>query len=140
MVELLGCGPTELKSVIPANSEIVSTYADGKPKAIKVYTETNGAKEWTGEIQFHKNGTKSIEGAIKNGLHEGEWISWYDDGSLWSKGSFKNGIRDGRGIVYYRNGNIQIEGFYEKGERTGLWKSFDDEGNLISETDYSRGE
>ena len=133
-----GCQNDSQKSVIPENSEIISSFSDGKPNSIKIYEEIDGQKVWVKEIQFYKNGAKSMEGPISDGLRNGDWISWYDDGSVWSKGAFKNNLRDGRGIVYFRNGKIQIDGYYEKGERTGLWKSFDEEGNLISETDYSK--
>jgi antitoxin component YwqK of YwqJK toxin-antitoxin module len=133
----LGCQNDSQKTIDSENSEVISSFSDGKPKAIKIFDEINGQKICVREIQFYKNGVKSMEGPITDGLRNGEWISWYDDGSVWSKGTFKNNLRDGRGIVYYRNGKIQIDGYYEKGERTGRWKSFDEEGNLISETDYS---
>lgn len=137
MVGFFGCNHSQPGNVIPGNQEVVNTYEDGKPKTIKVFKEINGKNEWTGEISFHRNGVKSMEGAIVNGLREGEWISWYDNGSVWSKGSFKNGTREGHGTVYFKDGRIQIDGYYAHGERTGLWKSYDEEGKLISETDYS---
>jgi antitoxin component YwqK of YwqJK toxin-antitoxin module len=139
-VEIIGCKQEKPKSVIPENSAIVSTFSDGKPKLVKVFDVMEGEKVWVKEIQFHKNGTKSMEGRISNGLREGEWISWYADGKVWSKGSFKNGLREGRGLVYYPNGQVQIDGYYENGERSGLWKSWDEHGKLISETDYTKSE
>ncbi len=134
---MIACTAKQPESNIPANSEIASSFPDGKPSIVKVFKDIDGKKEWVGEIQFHQNGNKSMEGSIKNGLRYGEWKSYYSDGKIWSKGFFKNGLREGHGLVYYPNGEIQIDGYYAKGERTGIWKSFDEHGNMVSETDYS---
>ena len=119
------------------STEIIARFENGNMKTVKVFQEVDGKQIWVSEIHYHPNGSKSMEGPIQNGLRNGEWISWYEDGKIWSKGSFKNGNRDGMGYIYFPSGKIQIEGSYSDGNRAGLWRSYDERGNLISETDYS---
>ncbi len=119
------------------STEIIARYENGSMKTVRVFQEIDGEKVWVSEVHYHPNATKSMEGKIKNGERDGEWISWYDDGKIWSKGNFKNGKRVGMGFVYFPNGKVQIEGPYREGNRTGVWRSYNDQGNLISETDYT---
>jgi antitoxin component YwqK of YwqJK toxin-antitoxin module len=130
-------GKKESETAKNRSTEIIARFENGNMKTVKVFQEIDGKQIWVSEIHYHPNGSKSMEGTIKNGLREGEWISWYEDGKIWSKGNFKNGNRDGMGYVYFPSGKIQIEGPYIDGKRTGLWRSYDDQGNLISDTDYT---
>lgn len=114
-------------------SEIENLWDNGNPKTVRFFKEEGDEKILVKEKQYHPSGQLSMEGSFKNKLREGEWNSWYEDGTLWSSGSFKAGKRDGKGIVYHPNGTKNIEGTYEEGRRTGVWKSWDESGNLISE-------
>ena len=42
----------------------------------------------------------------------------------------KNGLIDGDFISYYRNGEISIEGELDMGRYVGEWKYYDDDGSL----------
>ncbi|MBZ0243678.1 MAG: hypothetical protein K8F24_10720 [Bacteroidales bacterium] len=114
-------------------TEIEDLWDNGNPKTVRFYKEGAGEKTLVKEKQYYPGGQLKMEGSFENTLREGEWKSWYEDGTLWSSGSFKAGKRHGIGIVYHPNGTKSIEGTYEEGRRTGLWKSWDESGNLISE-------
>lgn len=130
-------GKNNTEIVKNQSTEVTARYENGTIKTVKVFQEIDNKKVWVSEVHYHPNATKSMEGTIKNGQRDGEWISWYVDGKIWSKGNFVNGKREGPGVVYFPNGKIQIEGPYNNGNRTGVWRSYDEQGNLISETDYS---
>jgi 1,4-dihydroxy-2-naphthoate octaprenyltransferase len=49
-----------------------------------------------------------------------------------SKANFKNGVKDGEWVVYYNNGNIYIEMFYSNGVLVS-GKRWDENGTLIEE-------
>ena len=114
-------------------SEIEDLWDNGNPKTVRFYKEEASGKILVMEKQYYPEGQLNMEGKFKNDLREGEWKSWYEDGTLWSSGSFKAGKRDGKGIVYHPNGSKNIEGTYEEGRRIGLWKAWDESGNILSE-------
>lgn len=132
------CGQQKNKVLLPEDSEIREIWDNGVPRTVWVFATVDGAKSAIKEIQYHANGTKSMEGPLKNNLRDGSWKSWYPDGKLWSTGSFKDGLRHGRGIVYHPNGNTFIEGTYMMGQRVGKWAWFDESGNSISEDEGIR--
>ena len=113
--------------------EIENLWDNGNPKTVRFFKEEGNEKILVQEKQYYPEGQLNMEGSFKNKLREGEWNSWYEDGTLWSSGSFMAGVRHGKGIVYHPNGTKSIEGTYEEGRRTGLWKSWDEAGNLLSE-------
>lgn len=127
------CMQNTEKMPLPDDSEIREIWDNGTPRTVWVFATVNGLKTAIKEIQYHANGVKSMEGPLKNNLRDGNWKSWYPDGSLWSVGSFKDGLRHGKGTVYHPNGNKFIEGTYVMGQRVGKWGWFDDAGNAISE-------
>lgn len=135
----LGSGCSESTSTtVDKNlvSEIENLWDNGNPKTVRFYREESGKKVLVMEKQYYPGGELSMEGSFSNDLREGEWKSWYEDGTLWSTGSFKAGKRDGKGIIYHPNGNKSIEGSYKEGIRTGLWMAWDEAGNIISEQQF----
>ncbi|MCD6661025.1 MAG: hypothetical protein LT105_12760 [Lentimicrobium sp.] len=111
-------------------------YEDGKVKTEKTYEEVNGEEQLVKEVVYHPNGSKYIEGNYKDGLREGYWASWFDNGTLWSEGDFKNGESHGKRTVYHPNGNLYYEGFFNMGKRVGKWYFYNDQGQKVNEIDY----
>lgn len=68
-------------------------------------------------VYYTKNGVKSSEGGIANGmLHTGKWTG------------------------YYENGNKNYEGSYNvNGQKDGVWTWFDEKGNATTQQTYSNG-
>ena len=56
-------------------------------------------------ITCHKNGNKMEEVYKKNGKMEGEWTSWYDDGTK------------------------ELVSYWEKGKPCNIWMYWDKDGN-----------
>ena len=87
-------------------------------------------------VEHYPDGVKKIEGKEVNGVREGKWIYYYENGFIWSQGEFKNGKRTGYSIVYHENGNTKIEGNYEDGLKVGVWKFWNSDGSLSEERDF----
>lgn len=123
---LLSCGN--------GNTErVVESYPNGQPSLVQVY-DHNG--QWIKEIQYYESGALMMEGAIKNGLREGEWKSYFEDGKTQSTGFFHEGIRTGATTIYYENGNLYMEGPYKDGRQIGQWSYYDEQGYLLRIDDY----
>ena len=80
-------------------------------------------------------------GDIKNGLKEGEWQEYHDNGQLWTKGSYKRGVKEGVWLNYYDNGQLFEKGYYEKGQEQGVWEKYwSEDGKLRKKISYNNGE
>ncbi|MCK5775616.1 MAG: toxin-antitoxin system YwqK family antitoxin [Bacteroidales bacterium] len=120
----------------PQVQVVEDVYADGSIRSIVDYKISSNDSIPLHQLDFHKDGSKRMEGYFVDGERDGEWLSWYADGDIWSKGYFKNGKRTGKAWVYHPNGKLFMKGTYENGQKTGNWLVFDEDGNLISDTNY----
>jgi antitoxin component YwqK of YwqJK toxin-antitoxin module len=119
-------------------TEVVDVwYEDGTPQKVSFYKTEKGYNILVKSIEYHSNQSIFIEGGYKNGKREGEWKSWYDNGTLWSVGTFKQDVQVGQTLTYYENGNLRYSGNYdEKGNRTGKWLFYDENNNLLETIEY----
>ena len=46
----------------------------------------------------------------------GDWQSYYPTGRLLGAGCYKNGLRDGKFSSYHDNGNLECEGSFKDGK------------------------
>lgn len=75
-----------------------------------------------------------VEQHYKNGLPDGDWKRWYEDGTMQRQYAFKNGVRDGVSIEWNTVGDKRIEANYVAGKREGLQKRWTEDGSVIEET------
>ncbi len=113
-------------------------FEDGTLKSEKTYEKTSEGEQLIKEVTYHPNGKKYMEGSFRDGLREGHWVSWFDNGTLWSEGDFKQGESHGLRSVYYPNGQLYYQGMYEMGKRKGVWLFYDETGEKIKEVDYDK--
>ena len=67
------------------------------------------------EVPFTGKVTGLQQGRFKNGVMEGPWVTYHNNGQLEMKGDFKNGDREGLWIDYYDNGQLNKKGNYKNG-------------------------
>ncbi|MBQ6770563.1 MAG: hypothetical protein IJP44_06225 [Bacteroidales bacterium] len=113
--------------------QVEAMFPNGQPQYVKVLDKSGN---WVKEIEYYDSGQVKMEGGMKDGKREGEWIAYFPDGRPQSRGNFKEGKMDGLSKVYWDNGNQRWEGFYKEGRRCGKWKYFDEQGLLLKEADY----
>jgi antitoxin component YwqK of YwqJK toxin-antitoxin module len=117
--------------------EVKETYPGGKTKRVITYQIKGDEKTIVEEKLFYENGNKELEGTFnKEGLRDGQWRYYYEQGVLWSEHHYKNGLRHGPAKVYYENGNLRYEGTFVSDTTYGTWKFYDIEGNLANEKKY----
>ena len=110
----------------------------GKITGSKKGSFKNGVMEgpW---VSYHENGQLLSEGAFKNGKTEGPWVLYYDNGRLSMKGTFKNGKYEGPWVFYHNNGQLEMKGDFKNGDREGLWIDYYDNGQLNKKGNYKNG-
>lgn len=63
-------------------------------------------------------------GQIVDGLRDGPWTFFDDNGQRLSEGSFREGREDGAWVFFHPNGQLASKGAFENGEREGRWLFF----------------
>jgi antitoxin component YwqK of YwqJK toxin-antitoxin module len=87
---------------------------------------------------YYENGQLYSKGTFLNGEFEGAWEYNYENGQLLSKGSYQNGEKDGVWEEFnYINGKLSTWGSYLKGKQNGVWKYYNKDGDLIKEINFS---
>ena len=62
-----------------------------------------------------------LSGKNRNGLKNGEWISYFPNGKIQSICNFSDGVPDGAIIVYDNIGHELYRGNFENGNKIGEW-------------------
>ena len=75
---------TILLSIIWANdtSKVVETHKNGNISMISYYADTEKGLELIKQETFHFTGPKSMVGFFKNGLRDGTWSYWHENGRI----------------------------------------------------------
>jgi antitoxin component YwqK of YwqJK toxin-antitoxin module len=95
--------------------------------------------------KYHPNGQVQIEGNYVNGLFDGRWIYYEDDGLIVGIAQFDKG--SGKQKAWYRNGNLQREINYRDNLKHGkeIWYNTDgtvakilhfEDGELVSSEEF----
>jgi antitoxin component YwqK of YwqJK toxin-antitoxin module len=93
--------------------------------------------ERNGEWKFN-TGDYSEEGTYILGLMDGQWKSWYADGTIRHKGNYIQGNAHGTHVFYYPNGKVMEERHFDMGIREKTWKKYGDDGLLAITITYRK--
>ena len=80
-----------------------------------------------------------IQGKIKKGKKEGEWLSYYENGQLKEKRNFKDGKLNSERLVYYENGQLSYKSNYKDGKQHGEEISYMPNNPLLFIRNYEDG-
>jgi antitoxin component YwqK of YwqJK toxin-antitoxin module len=95
---------------------------------------------YTGKaVVFHENSTKKFEADYVNGIDDGLFKEWDENGNLIEVAKLKNGKLEGKRFRFHTNGNMQFEGHYVNGFLSGISKEWYDNGNLCIEKENQNG-
>lgn len=103
----------------------VEGAAKGAAKGDTVRVVTNGLQE----IQIPDGGV--MKGEVKEGVRQGPWISYFENGTIRSKGTYVNGELDGPTEVFHPSGMPYYTGQYRAGLSVGEWRFYDEVGVLV---------
>jgi antitoxin component YwqK of YwqJK toxin-antitoxin module len=126
---------------VPLREEI---YLRGKLNGMCVHYSDSGTIIAKGEcVEGEREGEWLInvgdvreEGNFIQGLKNGVWKTFYNDGKLYHKGNFVQGDPDGKHEFYYPDGTLKEEQYYVMGRRERNWKKYEENGSLFLTITY----
>ena len=103
--------------------EYIKTYFRGETETVvlsvdwKDLVDRNGIhyKKFS-DVPFSGVTSGRIQGTYKNGIREGAFVSYWENGQLYIKGNYKNGKKEGAWFLYNKDGT-------EDKENTGTFKN-----------------
>ncbi|MEO1808690.1 MAG: hypothetical protein AAFU33_28045, partial [Bacteroidota bacterium] len=81
---------------------------------------------------YYENGQLGEIGSCVEGLKQGEWNSFYENGVQQSSGNYDT-VKVGEWTYWWNNGKLKAKGEYVLGLKAGSWKYYNSDGNLESE-------
>lgn len=123
-----------------------------------------GEEPFTGFSIQQKNGKTVSWITFKNGMANGHWQEWYENGNLRFDAYWKDGKGHGQWRYFHENGKIRQEEFYDmdsavglfrnywsngkirllsswlNGEKHGFWTYYDNSGSIVKKETYENGE
>ena len=120
------------------NDDIAVSTKNIEVKPETVVVEAVEEKSKSGEfIEKYPNGNIQTEGwNNEEGLRDGIWYSYYENGVKWGETSYKNGLKEGHSIVFYPNGKVRYMGDYANDVKVGHWVFYLESGEIDTEEDY----
>lgn len=85
----------------------------------------------------HPNGKFSSWQEYVDGVGQGQWINYYENGNYQEIGNYEQNRVEGPIKKFHPNGMIQAEGTYKEWRiRIGVWKYYDTDGKLLRSENY----
>jgi len=113
----------------------VNTYSDDIDYDQLKYEDGLLYQKQINEI-FTGNVTGIQNGKVVNGLKEGEWKGFYENGNLLWSGFYNKGLTVSKWTEYHNNGKVFTMGHYKNGEKIGVWSFYDKHGKKIADEIY----
>ena len=101
------------------------------------YEVVNGVKQGSFKL-YYEDGMIQMNGTMNKNKNVGKWQYFYRDGSIESEGYFVNDLPEGKWTWYYKNGNKKEDGNFELGMRIGEWEFFNENGKKDSSLNFSK--
>ena len=91
------------------------------------------------QIEVSENGQQVKDiGTYENGIYNGKWTFYYENGKKEKEGTLKDGNADEKWIFYNEKGNKTQEGLFSDGVKHGKWLAYFEDGKL-TEGEYKNG-
>ena len=114
----------------PSFSETIDDFVERNGKYYLKFSDEGFSGKVEGKVQ----------GTLKDGVWEGLYLEYFDDGQLRYKETYKNGKLNGNSETYYENGQLFWKGVYKNGKYHGLWESYWQHGTIRNQGYFKDGE
>ncbi len=117
----------------PFTGYLTENYPNGKPKTWK--TMKNGMAEGLWQ-EWLENGKLRYNAHWKEGKGHGLWQYFHDNGTLKYEEAYLMDIPNGISRAYYNNGRLMNDNFWLNGKKQGVWSAYSETGILVKTDIY----
>lgn len=122
---------------VAMSQKLMKTYYEVEGAPIKEEFSVGINNQLEGEyISYFKDGTVKNTGFFKDNISTDEWRYYFESGELRMVGDVINGKNHGLWQYYYESGEKKMEGHLVEGRRTGDWLIYSTNGFKQSEGKY----
>lgn len=133
-VLLLASARAPAQGIVDAK-DVTKEQLANRPELIKVK-----GKPFTGTVVGHyPNGKPESWKEVSNGLADGLWQEWYENGRLRFSAYWRQGKGEGAWQYYHENGALRQDEFYLADVPVGLFSTFYNNGQLQQKGGYLNG-
>ena len=90
--------------------------------------------------EYYDSGALKAKGIKKNGLKEGKWVFYFENGKLYREIHFCNDVENGEWKMWHEKGKLYLEQMKINGESEGYWKEYYEDGSIKEIGEYKNGE
>lgn len=87
----------------------------------------------------HADGRPAAQGALVDGLQEGPWTFWHENGAVEARGDYHRDERTGIWSHWYPDGTLRMRGAYRGERQQGLWEFWHPNGQRQCRGEYRDG-
>jgi antitoxin component YwqK of YwqJK toxin-antitoxin module len=111
----------EMAGRVPFSGQAYTPFANGDTQTIVTYKD--GVLD--GEVvSWYSKDHKQVEGVLEKGQKTGVWKLFYESGKIKRQTTYANNVEDGEQIFWFENGQKQQEGFYSGGSQDSTWSEW----------------
>ncbi|MFY0598564.1 MAG: toxin-antitoxin system YwqK family antitoxin [Cyclobacteriaceae bacterium] len=120
---------------------IKKTYFDKEETKVREVISLNKSDSTLqGEYQsFYQNGSLSTKGFYDKNQSDSSWVFYYENGQQKAFGNYDNGTQNGKWTYFFENGNVKAEGLFQENIKHGHWTFFFENGMEKSSGIYFNG-
>ncbi len=88
---------------------------------------------------FYESGAKHYEGEVVNGVEQGAWTFWWENGQVQQKGFFRDGKLDSLWEYFNEDGQRYRSGSFKSNLQDGAWQDYHPNGKVAASGNYYLG-
>lgn len=112
----------------PFTGFLIENYPNGKPKTWKTIKDGLADGQWQ---EWLENGKLRYNAYWKEGKGHGLWQYFHDNGVLKYEESYIMDISNGISRSYYENGQLKDDFYWFQGKKQGVWTSYSETGIVL---------
>ncbi len=88
---------------------------------------------------FHYLGAKRSIGFMRRGEKHGKWVLWYESGHKVGEFNYTDGVENGDFIEWFEDGTLKAKYAFKDGQKDKVWTTYHANGKKSRETTYDTG-
>jgi len=126
----------EMAGRAPFTGKAYSYFPNGDTQTVVTYKD--GILD--GEVlSWYAKDLKQLEGLFDNGQKAGIWKFYFEDGKIKKQTAYSHNVEDGEETFWFENGNIEKKGPYTEGKLNGKYTWYYENGQKKQEGFFTAG-